>query len=85
MILERCGSPDDFVLVGIWAGGHYVCTRLAELIEKMEGSPNQKRRKISGNCEGGTEIKQARHTDRLSQSALTRHTDRVQDGHKYEL
>ena len=36
-ILEQCGSPDQFALVGIWAGGHYVCERLAELIEEMEG------------------------------------------------
>jgi pyrimidine operon attenuation protein/uracil phosphoribosyltransferase len=36
-ILERCGAPEDFALVGIWAGGHYVCERLAELIEQLEG------------------------------------------------
>jgi pyrimidine operon attenuation protein/uracil phosphoribosyltransferase len=36
-ILERCGAPENFALVGIWAGGHYVCKRLAELIEQLEG------------------------------------------------
>jgi len=40
-ILEKCGSPEEFALVGIWAGGHYVCTRLAQLIEKMEGKEPQ--------------------------------------------
>ena len=40
-ILEECGSPEDFCLIGIWAGGHYVCERLAELIERTEGTRPQ--------------------------------------------
>lgn len=40
-ILEQCGAPQDFVLVGIWAGGHYVCERLADLIGQWEGQRPQ--------------------------------------------